>query len=147
LSNRHWFRRHSTNAALGLARVHETAIVRSARWRGVVTANRTSLPLARRGRRREDRRDLLPQLVEQRLRLLQIERVEALGEGRVKRGEERVSLGRTIAGLKPPPEACRGTQLHQLGAEAVRERDRLLVARLDRRRGCPSGSSDLAAQA
>src|SRR5262249_53877457 len=54
------------------------------------------------------------QLVEQRLRLHEVARVEALGEPAVNRGEEVACLGALALALPEPREARRGAQLEGL---------------------------------
>src|SRR5262249_24403132 len=56
------------------------------------------------------------QLVEQRLRLDEVTRVEAFGEPGVDGRQQRPSLGRTVLVAQQPREARRGAQLERAGA-------------------------------
>src|SRR4029077_1549204 len=59
--------------------------------------------------------DLLREVVEQRLRVLQVARVEAFGEPGVDRGEEGAGLVALALTLPEPRQAGRGAQLEHLG--------------------------------
>ena len=59
--------------------------------------------------------DLLSQVVEQRLRVLQIARVEAFGEPGVERGEEGAGFIALALALPEPRQAGGGAQLERLG--------------------------------
>src|SRR5437870_9621433 len=74
----------------------------------------------------------LPELVEQRLRLAQVARVEALGEPAVERGEQVARLRRAALGPEPAAEARGRAQLQRLRPMAPGEVHRLPVARLHR---------------
>src|SRR5438094_4645008 len=74
----------------------------------------------------------LPELLQQRLRLAQVARVEALGEPAVDRGEQVARLRRAALGLEPAAKARGRAQLERLRPLAPGEVHRLPVARLHR---------------
>src|SRR5438034_4611765 len=84
------------------------------------------------GRRRASARWSLPQLLEQRLRLDEVARIEALGEPAVDRGEQVARLRRAALGLEPAAKARGRAQLERLRPMAPGEVHRLPVVRLHR---------------
>src|SRR5438094_862442 len=74
----------------------------------------------------------LPELLQQRLRLAQVARVEALGEPAVDRGEQVARLRRAALGPEPAAKARGRAQLERLRPLAPGEVHRLPVARLHR---------------